>query len=98
LARPRTGGQWRVDVPPPDEGAGIKLGDVASDVLGASGRQMLEALVRGVTDASLVGELAKGSLRGKRPQLERALTGQFGAHQMRFLLAQQLAIWMGSMP
>src|SRR5438128_2845100 len=72
------------------EGAGIKLGDVASDVLGASGRQMLEALVRGVTDASLVAELAKGSLRGKRPQLERALTGQFGAHQ-RFLLAQQLA-------
>src|SRR6266536_3410358 len=36
------------------EGAGIKLGDVASDVFGASGRQMLEALVRGVTDASLV--------------------------------------------
>src|SRR6266545_6277652 len=64
------------------KGAGIKLGDVASDVLGASGRQMLEALVRGVTDASLVAELAKGSLRGKRPQLvERALTGQFGAHQ-----------------
>ena len=72
------------------EGAGIKLGDVASDVLGASGRQMLEALVRGVTDASLVADMAKGSLRGKRPQLERALTGEFGAHQ-RFLVGQQLA-------
>src|SRR6266704_199153 len=72
------------------EGAGIKLGDVASDVLGASGRQMLEALVRGVTDASLVADMAKGSLRGKRPQLERALTGEFGAHQ-RFLIGQQLA-------
>src|SRR6266508_2763653 len=72
------------------EGAGIKLGDVASDVLGASGRQMLEALVRGATDPSLVADLAKGSLRAKRPQLERALTGQFGAHQ-RFLLGQQLA-------
>ena len=63
---------------------------MASDVLGASGRQMLEALVRGVTDASLVADMAKGSLRGKRPQLERALTGEFGAHQ-RFLVGQQLA-------
>ena len=51
---------------------------------------MLEALVRGVTDASLVADMAKGSLRGKRPQLERALTGEFGAHQ-RFLVGQQLA-------
>ena len=72
------------------EGAGIKLGDVASDVLGASGRQMLEALVAGTTDATLLADLAKGSLRGKRSQLERALAGQFAAHQ-RFLLGQQLA-------
>ena len=72
------------------EGAGIKLGDVASDVLGASGRQMLDALVAGTTDATLLADLAKGSLRGKRSQLERALAGQFAAHQ-RFLLGQQLA-------
>jgi transposase len=72
------------------EGAGIKLGDVASDVLGLSGRQMLEALVSGTTDPKVVADLAKGNLRAKLPQLERALTGQFGAHQ-RFLLAQQLA-------
>jgi transposase len=72
------------------EGAGIKLGDVASNVLGRSGRQMLDALVTGMTDATRLADLAKGSLRGKRPQLERALTGQVGAHQ-RFLLGQQLA-------
>jgi transposase len=72
------------------EGAGIKLGDVASDVLGISGRQMLEALIHGTTDPQVVAELARGNLRTKLPQLERALTGQFEAHQ-RFLLAQQLA-------
>ena len=72
------------------EGAGIKLGDVASDIFGASGTRILEALVGGTTDPSLLAELAKGQLRTKIAQLERALTGQFGPHQ-RFLLAQQLA-------
>jgi transposase len=72
------------------EGAGIKLGDVASDVLGLSGRRILEGLVGGTSDAAGLADLAVGSLRTKLPQLERALTGQVGAHQ-RFLLAQQLA-------
>jgi transposase len=72
------------------EGAGIKLGDVASDVLGLSGRRMLEALVGGTSDPASLADLAVGSLRTKLPQLERALTGQVSSHQ-RFLLAQQLA-------
>jgi transposase len=72
------------------EGANIKLGDVASDVLGISGRQMLEALIGGTTDPMLLAALARGKLRGKLPQLERALAGRFGPHE-RFLLAQQLA-------
>jgi transposase len=72
------------------EGANIKLGDVASDVLGISGRQMLEALIGGTTDPMLLADLARGKLRGKLPQLERALAGRFGPHE-RFLLAQQLA-------
>ena len=72
------------------EGAGIKLGSVASDVLGASGRLMLEALVEGTTDAATTADLAKGSLRTKLPQLERALTGRVRPHQ-RFLIAHQLA-------
>jgi transposase len=72
------------------EGAGIKLGSVASDVLGSSGRLMIEALIQGATDSATLADLAKGNLRAKLPQLERALTGQVGAHQ-RFLLAHQLA-------
>jgi transposase len=72
------------------EGAGIKLGSVASDVLGRSGRLMIEALVDGTTDAATIADLAKGNLRAKLPQLERALTGKVGAHQ-RFLIAHQLA-------
>ena len=51
---------------------------------------MLEALVEGTTDAATMADLAKGSLRTKLPQLERALTGKVGAHQ-RFLIAHQLA-------
>jgi transposase len=72
------------------EGANIKLGDVATDILGVSGRRMLRALIDGTTDAAAIAALAQGKLRGKRPALERALQGQIGAHQ-RFLLAQQLA-------
>ena len=72
------------------EGANIKLASVASDVLGASGREMLTALVGGTTDPALLADLARGRLREKLPQLERALSGHFGAHQ-RFLVAQQLA-------
>jgi transposase len=72
------------------EGANIKLAGVASDILGKSGRAMLEALVAGQTDAAALAQLARGRLRDKLPQLERALAGQFGPHQ-RFLVAQQLA-------
>jgi hypothetical protein len=57
---------------------------VATDVLGVSGRQMLEAMVAGVTD------LAWGRLRRKRGALEQALDGLVGPHQ-RFLLREQLA-------
>ena len=72
------------------EGANIKLGSVATDVLGVSGRAMLAALVAGTSDPTSLAELARGKLRDKLPLLERALTGRVGAHQ-RFLLAQQLA-------
>jgi len=72
------------------EGANIKLGDVASDILGVSARRMLEALIGGTTDPAELADLAKDKLRKKLPQLERALKGQFRAHH-RFLLAQQLA-------
>jgi transposase len=72
------------------EGANIKLGSVASDVLGKSGREMLECLVGGSTDARAMAELAKGRLRRKIPELEQALRGVVAEHQ-RLLLAEQLS-------
>ncbi len=72
------------------EGANIKLSSVATDIMGKSGRDMLAALVAGRTDAAALAQLARGKLREKLPQLEKALRGQFAAHQ-RFLVAQQLA-------
>jgi transposase len=72
------------------EGANIKLSAVATDVLGKSGREILTHLVAGSTDAAALADLARGKLRAKLPELERALVGRFGAHQ-RFLVAQQLS-------
>lgn len=72
------------------EGANIKLGSVATDIAGVSGRHIMQALVAGQTDVNLMADLARGRLRDKLPQLQRALIGRFGGHQ-RFLLAQQLA-------
>jgi transposase len=72
------------------EGANIKLAAVATDILGKPGREMLAALVAGETDGAELAQLARGRLREKLPQLERALVGCVGPHQ-RFLIAQQLA-------
>ena len=72
------------------EGANIKLGDVATDIMGLSSRQMLAALAGGESDPTTLAQLAQGRLRDKLPALERALAGSIGAHQ-RFLLARQLA-------
>jgi len=72
------------------EGANVKLASVASDILGRSGREMLEALVAGETNPAVMAELARGRMREKRATLERALAGRFGPHQ-RFLVAEVLA-------
>jgi transposase len=62
------------------EDTGIKLDCVASDILGASGRAMLDALVSGTTDPEVLAELARGRLREKIPALKEALEGRFEAH------------------
>lgn len=62
------------------EDAGIKLSAVVSDILGVSGRAMLEALIAGERDPGVLAELARGSMRGKRPVLIEALTGRFAEH------------------
>ncbi|MGZ6693393.1 MAG: IS110 family RNA-guided transposase [Solirubrobacteraceae bacterium] len=59
------------------EDTGIKLDCVASDILGVSGRSMLDALVSGTTDPEVLAELAKGKLRKKIPALREALVGRF---------------------
>lgn len=61
------------------EDTGIKLDCVATDILGKSGRAMLNALVAGTTDPAVLAELARGRLRLKLPALREALEGRFDA-------------------
>jgi transposase len=71
------------------EGANIKLASVASDIMGMSGRAMLDAIVAGETDPVVMASLAKGKLCNKRDQLIEALEGRVHPHQ-RFILAELL--------
>jgi len=72
------------------EDAGIKLASVATDVLGVSGREMLQALLTGTRDPEVLAELARGKLRAKLPELQRALAGNFQAHHA-LIVSQILA-------
>jgi transposase len=71
------------------EDANVKLASVASDVVGKSGRAILEAIVAGVQDAPALAHLARGRLIKKIPQLTEALEGRVTDHH-RFLLETQL--------
>ncbi len=62
------------------EEANIKLGSVAGEVLGVSGRAMLNRLVAGETDPRVLAEEARGRMRSKRPALREALEGRMRAH------------------
>ena len=62
------------------EDANIKLGAVASDILGKSGRAMLRALIRGEDDPAKLADLSEGRLRSKIPELRLALEGHFTEH------------------
>jgi transposase len=70
--------------------AGIKLSSVATRVLGASGRAMLDALVSGTTDPEVLANLAKARLRKKIPALKEALEGHFSNHHA-FMVGRMLA-------
>src|SRR5664279_1896172 len=72
------------------EDTGIKLGCVASDILGKSGRDMLDALVSGTTDPNVLADLARGQLRKKLPALREALVGRF-ADEHALIVGQILA-------
>jgi transposase len=67
------------------EDANIKLACVASEVLGVSGRAMIAALIQGETAPDRLADLARRRLRGKIPQLKRALYGRVTEHH-RFML------------
>jgi transposase len=69
------------------EDAGIKLDCVATDILGKSGRDMLDALVAGTTDPEILADLAQRQMRKKIPALRAALEGHFDAHH---------ALWIGA--
>lgn len=71
------------------EDANIKLGAVASDILGVSGREMLEQLANGEQDPVKLAKLARGRMKRKIPQLQLALEGAFRGHH-RFMLRQLL--------
>ncbi len=70
--------------------AGVKLSSVASNILGKSGRAMLDALVGGTTDPTVLAELAKGKLRPKIDALQQALAGRFDDHHA-LLVSEMLA-------
>jgi len=72
------------------ESANIKLSSVASDVLGVSGRAMLEAIIAGTATPEQMAELSKGRLRNKRTELSQALEGRVKPHH-RFVLAELLS-------
>lgn len=67
----------------------IKISSVATDLFGLSGRTMLKAIVDGKRDAGWMADYARGSLRGKKKELELALEGSFTANH-RWLLSKEL--------
>lgn len=72
------------------EDAGLKLATVMTDIMGVSGRAMLEALLHGATDPVAIADLARGRLRTKLPALQAALHGRFRPNQA-FVVTQILA-------
>jgi len=71
------------------EGANIKLSSVATDILGVSGRSMLEAIVKGIEDPEILATMARGRMKKKHDQLVDSLQGLLNNHQ-RMMLDLQL--------
>lgn len=67
------------------ETCNIKLASVASDILGKSGRAMLEAIVAGENDPAKLADLARGTLKAKRGTLIEALRGRVRDHHRRLI-------------
>jgi transposase len=67
------------------EDANLKLGSVLSNVLGSSGRAILQALIEGESDPEKLAELAQGTARKKRAELVEALHGRIRPHHRGLL-------------
>ncbi len=67
------------------EGANLKLAAVASDILGKSGRAMLDAVLGGEQDPAVLAELARGRLRAKLPALRQAFEGRVRPYHLTLL-------------
>jgi len=72
------------------EGANLKIGSVLSDTQGVSGRRMLEAIARGVSDPDELAALADPKVKASRQELHAACEALIGPHQ-RMMLREQLA-------
>jgi transposase len=71
------------------EDANLKITGLIADILGVSGRAMLKALIGGESDPERLADLARGSLKAKRPALVEALRGRITGHH-RFLLGLEM--------
>ena len=69
--------------------ANIKLDGVISDIMGASGRRMIEAIIAGESDPHRLALMAERSVKATPPQLFDALRGRVTEHH-RFLLRLHL--------
>ncbi|HLK36299.1 MAG TPA: IS110 family transposase [Polyangiaceae bacterium] len=67
------------------EDANLKVASVLSNIVGRSGRAMLDALIAGETDPERLADLAQGTARKKRPQLVEALRGRITPHHRAML-------------
>lgn len=73
------------------EEANLKLGTVLSDILGVSGKAILQALAAGETDPQRLANLAHPSLQPKHDQLVQALESEGGEHD-QFVLRELLSL------
>lgn len=71
------------------EGANIKLSSVVSRIDGVSSRAMIESLIDGKEDVNAIASLARGRMKGKTEDLQKALRGLMGSHQ-RMILEEML--------
>jgi transposase len=87
LVRERTSHMQRIDKILQD--ANMKLGSVISDIMGRSGRAILEAIIAGVTDPTKLLERVDHRVRASREKILEALRGRVSANH-RFLLKLHL--------